>query len=624
MATIPPLAREAIEHARRHDFNAALATARRALEVDADDAGLQLFVGLLHARRLEFDQALPHFRAATALNPADPTARLELARTLVSLGDLDESERLLAGALQGTLEARKLRATILSRRGEATNAVALLRSLVAEHPNDFESWSSLGIALLMDGRPQESIEALDASLRLRPDQVNVRMKWVDAHIAAGSTASALVILSSELRQRPADTVLMIATARLRDRAGQPDEAMAELERAVQLDPGNSAALTALAELQERHNRIDGFAETLGKLRPLGPREEKLPLLEAQLAYRRRDLDRALQLAESAPPSVDVAARAQLIGNIRDRIGDSEGAWEAFAAMNRDDALASADALAAARRYRLELECQLEFLTDEWRDRWTMPVSAERTPAFLFGFPRSGTTLLDTFLMGLPAACVSEENPLLPAVSAAAGDVEHLPTMTDDDVKALQQLYWREADGYVVDNAGRLFIDKFPFGLVAGPYVHRLFPKARILFVERHPCDVVLSCYFTRFQPTGPGASFVDLVETAKLYDGMMRFWTRSCELLGLQVHAVRYERLVEDSASELRPAAEFLGLEWTDVLVDHRETASRRGFIKTPSYAQVAEPLYSRSVARWRRYGDQMQPVLDVLGPWTERLGYPL
>jgi len=88
------------------------------------------------------------------------------------------------------------------------------------------------------------------------------------------------------------------------------------------------------------------------------------------------------------------------------------------------------------------------------------------------------------------------------------------------------------------------------------------------------------------------------------------------------VHLVRYERLVDDAESEMRALTAFLGLEWSDRLLDHRSTAADRGFINTPSYSQVVEPLYDRSIGRWERYRGQMEPVLPMLEPWAKRMGY--
>jgi tetratricopeptide (TPR) repeat protein len=624
MASIPPLAREAIEHARRRDFDKALATAQRALEQHADDMGLQLFVGLLFSQRMELDKALPHLRAAVALAPRDSAPRLELARTLIALGELDEAEQLLGGAMSALREGQKLGATVLLRRGEFTAAAQAFRALCDSDPRDFESWGDLGTALLGAGDAKAAADALDRSLRIRPDQPRRRDNWADAQVAAGNGEGALQSLRTRLAGDGANAGDRITTARLEELLGRPEPALAELKLAVEAEPANGEAWAALARLYERRNEDEELERAVAQLEAVSPGSDKLPLLRAQLAYRHKDFEGALRLAEAASPLIDPAARNQLIGQVRDRFGDSEGAWQAFEAMNREDSRITADVHEQGARYLETLEGRYRQLTKEWASNWSNPAHPHATPAFLVGFPRSGTTLLDTFLMASDDLSVSEENPMLLSVSAAAGGLDSLPKMDPHTVERLQRLYWSESDQFVPDRGNRLLLDKFPFGLVGAPYIHRLFPSAPIILALRHPCDVVLSCYFTRFQPTDAAANFVDLAATARLYDAMMRYWTRSQELLKLRVQAVRYERLIEDAAPELRSLAAFLGVAWTDDMVEHRAAARKRGFIKTPSYAQVAEPVYSRSVERWQRYRDHMEPALPILAPWAEKLGYTI
>lgn len=127
---------------------------------------------------------------------------------------------------------------------------------------------------------------------------------------------------------------------------------------------------------------------------------------------------------------------------------------------------------------------------------------------------------------------------------------------------------------------------------------------------------------TRFQPTEVGSAFLTLEGTAKRYDAMMTLWARSRELLELHVHDARYETLVENPKLEMRQIAQFLGIGWSDALADNLAVAERRGFIKTPSYSQVAEPIYRRAVERWRNYEEQLQPVIPILEPWIRALGY--
>jgi hypothetical protein len=117
-------------------------------------------------------------------------------------------------------------------------------------------------------------------------------------------------------------------------------------------------------------------------------------------------------------------------------------------------------------------------------------------------------------------------------------------------------------------------------------------------------------------------SFTDLHEAAHTYDAVFRAWHRAGELFPIASHAVRYERLVEDPRAELQPLVTWLGLDWNDRLLAHEETAKERGRVKTASYAQIGEKLYTRASGRWRRYADQLAPVLPILAPWAERMGY--
>jgi hypothetical protein len=93
-------------------------------------------------------------------------------------------------------------------------------------------------------------------------------------------------------------------------------------------------------------------------------------------------------------------------------------------------------------------------------------------------------------------------------------------------------------------------------------------------------------------------------------------------LFPIASHAVRYERLVEDPRAELQPLVTWLGLDWNDRLLAHEETAKERGRVKTASYAQIGEKLYTRASGRWRRYADQLAPVMPILAPWADRMGY--
>lgn len=582
---------------------------------------------MLHARQRDPARALPHLRAAVALIPANPMPRLELARTLAALGQTDEA----AAALQGISpvgpvagELVRVRAAIHQRQGDHHEAASLFRTATERDPRDFESWANLGTSLLALGEAAGAIDALRRSLALRSGQPGVRMRLAEAQAAAGRGAEGLAAARAIAAEHPRDPLAHVTIARLEDLLGAPDLAEAALADALACDAGCVPALLALADLAERGNRVEELAGLVARLKAAGADQADVALLRARLACRQGDHAAALAAARSVPASVDAGRRAQIIGECSDRLGDPAAAFEAFVEMNRVTAAEVGDAGRDAAEYRAMVARRTELVTPEWRAGWADAAVADGRddPVFLFGFPRSGTTLLDTFLMGHPGALVLEERPALFAACEGLGDLDALPGLDAARIAAARAHYFAAVDAVADDAAGRLVIDKLPLGMVDTAIVHRLFPNARFIFAERHPCDVVLSCFMTRFDPRGGMANFLDLGDAARLYDAALGHWQGCREALPLAVHSVRYERMIADVAGELAPLAEFLGLTLSAEMLDHRRTARARAHIATPSYAQVAEPLYTRALARWEKYRPQMAAVLPLLARWAERMGY--
>jgi hypothetical protein len=134
---------------------------------------------------------------------------------------------------------------------------------------------------------------------------------------------------------------------------------------------------------------------------------------------------------------------------------------------------------------------------------------------------------------------------------------------------------------------------------------------------------VLSCFMQGFELNDAMANFLALGDAARLYDRVLGFWQSCREILPLSVFELRYEALVAEPEAAIRPLIGFLGLDWDARILDHQRTAAERGIISTPSYNQVTQRLYGGASGRWLRYREQLTPILPILEPWAERLGYP-
>lgn len=586
--------------------------------------------------------------------PDDLPARIALANLKAMRGDHAGAERLCT---VDAPELLRLKGWLLQSRGRFDGAAECYERIVAADPADWEIWNNLGNARRAAGDLGGAVEALARARRLRPGLAPIQLNYATSLAQAGRLEESLEPYSEAARLEPGNPALQIEVGKLLRHLGRPNEAIDWLSRAAHLAPGDTAALIELgrahaglgaldeAEADYRHaleldpgfasafvelgivlergNRLDRIEPLLREAEARGVPAEALAYLRALHLREQGRIEEALAQARQAPADIEPVRRALLIGQLADRLGDAETAFAAFCEANA----LSADEPAAARAdpagYRRRVQALTTLLVPGWLDCWPPAPAANRpSPVFLVGFPRSGTTLLDTVLMGHPEIFVLEEEPILQRVGDALGGFERLPGLDGAEIGRLRSLYFDELDRLAPDLRDRTVLDKLPLNILAMPLVHRLFPDARIVFSQRHPCDVVLSCFMQSFEANDAMANFLDLGDCARLYDLVLAFWEKCRDVLPLEVHIVRYEALVEDLESEVRTLLDFLGLKWDERVLDHRRTAKARGTISTPSYAQVIKPIYREASGRWERYRAQMAPVLPLLAPWAQRLGY--
>jgi hypothetical protein len=153
------------------------------------------------------------------------------------------------------------------------------------------------------------------------------------------------------------------------------------------------------------------------------------------------------------------------------------------------------------------------------------------------------------------------------------------------------------------------IDKAPANVERLGLIATLFPSARIILCRRDPRDTCLSCYFQRFA-TGNLFS-LDLAECGRHHVLTDRFIAHWLKVLPLRMLQVQYEDLVADLEGQSRRIISFLGLPWDAACLDfHRNER----IVKTASAWQVRQPIYTRSVGRWRNYQWHLGSLFEALG----------
>lgn len=623
MASVPASLAPAIDRLRRGDLPGARTAAETALARAPADPALLEFAGLMATQMGDPVAAIPHFRRWMELVPGNRAARINLATALLSIDRFEEVAEVCASA-DGDARLLRLAGFACQQAGRLDEAARAYRSVVEAHPDDFESWNNLGNVRAALGDLDGAAAAFGRAIALRPDIVPIYRNLSEVLAQADQPEARQAVMREAARRAPGDPAILIDLGLAE--AGARDFVASEraFREAIRLDPRSLGAYIELGVLLENLNKTEELSALAAAAEAGGVDDAEVAFLKAWALRRQGRFEEALPLAEATPFTVNPVRRAQLIAEVNDRLGHSERAFEAFREMNAA-ALATKPALAGPT-YREMVTTASAELTPERIASW-VPVEIEPvppSPAFIVGFPRSGTTLLDTLLMNMPQLHVLEEQPVLHEVEQTLSGERRLGELTSAEANALRAHYFEALEKIQPAPPGTQVIDKFPLHMAQMPLIHLLFPDAKVIFVERHPCDSLLSCFMSNFQLNRAMRSFTDLEEAARTYDAVFDHWTRATSMLPIQVHRVRYERMVEDLESEMRALLEFLGLPWDPRVLDNRASAAKREHIRTASYSQVTEPIYRRSAGRWQRYRSQLEPILPILRPWAERMGYEI
>lgn len=653
---------EAVNAARRGDFRSAQDLAELGLrERRGEPAALHAFLGMIFARAANRAEAANHLKSAHELRPTDVTIACNLISILME--DSREEEALLVASEElaradVSLRVARYRGFLAQGQENFAAAVDAYQLVLDKTPNDFEVLNNFGNAKAGLGDHENAVNALKRAIAIDENAAPTHLNLAAALIALEQNHEAEDVLKNASERFPADSrpayELYVhykslfkqdeAFAAIKEAAARnPDDANTQLKlaieygvarqtqdaerayrRVIELNPLEQDAYLGLAIQYEHTNREEEFSPLIELARRNGIADGSCAFIETLELRRLGRFEDALERLKAIPDDVETIRTAHTKATLLERLKQSDEAFAAFTHANRLMAETPTEPLERAAKLRTTLKEEIDFLTPEWLGSFhNAAVSDDLTdPVFLAGFPRSGTTLLDTILMGHPNTVVMEEQPPLNIVEDEIGGMSALPDLDEKAIAAARRRYFEEVEKLEPGHTGKMLIDKSPLFLYRGPLINRLFPRAKIILALRHPCDVVLSCFMSNFRLNSAMSNFLNINDTATFYDLCFQHWQKSRALLPLDVHTIVYEQLVENVEAEVSPLLDWLGLERNSEMFDHQKAAKERGLITTASYSQVTEPIYKRASGRWERYHKHLKPVFDVLDPWTEEFGY--
>jgi tetratricopeptide (TPR) repeat protein len=580
----------------RSQLDEALSHFRQAVQADSTFAPAQTNLGQLLLDRGQPAEALPHCREAVRLQPDVAAMHHNLGNVLRALEQFVEAR---AAYLEAIRLAPDLAAShahlglILHREGQHDDALSWLRQAVELEPENASYWEHLGELRQDRDELPEAVSCFDRVLVLAPDRLGARLSlgWAlqdQGHLAEAGQHYRAVLDS------------------------QPDWAGAHLNLG-----GLHEELGALADAE------DCFRAAL-RLQPAYalPWARLGTLLRGKLP----DADRAGLEARLADTDLADGPRARLLfalAHIRDARADYAGAA---------DCLQQANALTLAanrvsRPYAPDeherfVDRLIEVFDADFFTRTRGMGSQTQRPVFIFGLPRSGTTLTEQVLASHPRVHGAGELRLarqsfesipdvvggsgLPLDHAGSLDAQRLCRLAD------QHLDWLHAlDG---DQAVRV-VDKMPDNYLYLGLLAAVFPNAVFIHCRRDLRDVAVSCWITDFRSIRWANDPEHIAGRFQQYRRIMDHWWT---VLPVPVHEVTYEETVADLEGVARRLVAACGLEWQPACLEFHRTQRP---IRTASVTQVRQPVYTKSVARWKHYERDLAGLFAALpGDLTEEI----
>lgn len=540
--------------------------------------------------------------------------------------------------------------TVLATRGKLYEAISAFFQALDLDPDNTFSHTCLGRCYQQTGDYRAAIEHTRKAWELAPDDPEPLWRLSTLHYLAGEYDQTIDVLQEFLRRRPDSPMAHYNLGAVYARLQRYDDAIASYEEAVRLNPGHAEAHKELAnalalsgaprqglpyvkraielkpDFSDAHKLLGRLLSTVGEKEQaeqatrrclaLDPENADAYLLLAEIT-RRSGVDEDIHAMERLSESPDTAPADRMrlgfaLGRAYEDLEEFDRAFNHFATAN---GILRSSYDYDVDDFRRFIERTVEVFDDALIQRLSNAGPTDRTPVFILGMPRSGTSLVEQILSAHPAVYGAGEQYLIERISQGMGSpgpggemVEYPEVLRDldrADLAGLGRSYLDDIRSLSAESAR--ICDKMPHNFRFTGLIRLMLPGARIIHCVRDPVDTCLSCYKSLFQGHLYAQDLTELGRYYRLYERLMGFWR---DTFPGAVYEVSYESLVEDPPQAIRALLEFCELDWDSACLDfHRSDRP----VMTLSQQQVRRPIYKSAVGFWKRYARHLQPLLKAL-----------
>jgi predicted Zn-dependent protease len=594
--------------------------AREILKVVPNHAPATFLLARAAARAGRGDEAIAALRQTVRLQPDHPDAWRLLADHLVAVGDADGADAAYARHVRASTKNPELRrAAVAMSRNDLPTAERLLKAHLHVAPTDVPAIRMLAEIAIRLGRNDDARKLLERCLELAPGFTAARHNYAFLLHRTSDAEAALVQIDLLLGEDPRNPSYRNLRAVILSHIGEYEQSLDIYRDLLREYPAHSKMWLNFGHVLKTDGRlaegIDAYRHGIACDPAFGEAYWSLANLKT---FRFTDTDLAAIESQLARPDLDDMSRVNFhfaLGKAREDVAEYESAFQHY---SQGNALYRARYPYNADRNTARVRQIKEILTaDFFRQRAGWGADAS-DPIFIVSMPRAGSTLLEQILSSHPAVEGTSELPQIVAIAkdlrdeadseAAVAYAEVLAGKGAAELRQLGEQYM--ARTRIQRKTGRpFFIDKMPNNFLHVGMIHAMLPNAKIIDARRHP----LACCFSNFkQLYARGQLFsYDLVDMGRFYSDYVGLMAHFDEALPGRVHRVIYERLVEDTETEVRRLLDYCGLPFDDKCLRFYDNERA---VRTASSEQVRQPIYRGGIDHWRHFDPWLEPLKSALG----------
>ena len=568
---------------------AAIDSLKKSIHFDNNNVDALLNIGQIYSYSDDFDQAKKFFEKARLSDKDNPEPLCELSETNIRLGDYDSAIKNASAALQ-------------------------------IRPNSIKPLRSLSHAYRLQSNNRQSVQYAFELVNLNPSESQNYVELVKALLSQGGVETGLKYAEKAIDLNPENPEAYVCLSLVQSRTGEWHDALANMDRAIELAPKNE----------------DYIGQKAGVLHRLGRNKEAyelaLPLVSNRTTFRSNSLEVLSRIAGDYGKEKEIAklldsvlankglargVRSQLsfsTGQLYDKIGNYK---KAFKYIRDGNKLRNVKYNRKADVKKFDEIKQI--FTHESIKGFSSATIKTQKPIFIVGMPRSGTSLTEKILAShsqvFGANELTEIRDICQILSKITKTVDKgypacVEQLTGDGINLAAQKYLNFINSLDTGDHARI-TDKMPQNFAYIGIIALMFPDSPIIHCNRDAMDTCVSCYFQNFAAATSGMSFsFDLTSVGqyyRLYQEVMDHWR---QVLPGRIYDIHYEALVSNPQTEIEKLLDHCNLEWEDACMEHNKSTH---ITTTASYDQVRQPINTKSVERWKRYGKSLTPLKAAL-----------